>query len=123
MYSDFPYRRDEGGVSCGESFALFAYRLASSPAPLVLVGRLDPAPGRAAYAVPPGVRFAALPHYETLARPRTALRGAFRTLRRFDRVLRDVDAVLLLGPHPLALAFALLGLGRGRRVVLGVRQD
>ena len=29
----------------------------------------------------------------------------------------------LLGPHPLAIVFALLAALRGRRVVLGVRQD
>jgi glycosyltransferase involved in cell wall biosynthesis len=29
----------------------------------------------------------------------------------------------LLGPHPLAVAFALLAAARGKRVVLGVRQD
>jgi glycosyltransferase involved in cell wall biosynthesis len=123
VYSDFPYRRDEGGVSCGESFVLFACRLAMSLEQLVLLGRLAPEAGRAAYAVPPGVRFAALPHYPTLARPLAALRATIRSLRCFDRVLHDVDTVLLLGPHPLAIAFALLARARGRRVVLGVRQD
>jgi glycosyltransferase involved in cell wall biosynthesis len=123
VYSDFPYRRDEHGLSCGESFVLFACRLATSVERLVLVGRLDPEAGRAAYALPPGVGFAPLPHYATLARPLAALGAAARSLRRFDRVLRDVDAVFLLGPHPLAFGFAVLARARGRRVVLGVRQD
>src|ERR687884_698416 len=34
-----------------------------------------------------------------------------------------VDAVWLLGPHPLAPPFAALAALRGRRVALGVRQD
>ena len=123
VYSDFPYRRDTEGVSCDESFVLFACALARRADRLVLVGRLDPEPGRAAYGVPSGVRFAALPHYASLARPFAALRDSLRSLRRFDAVLREVDGVLLLGPHPLALAFALLALRRRRRVVLGVRQD
>jgi len=123
VYSDFPYRRDADGVSCDESFVLFACALARRVDRLVLVGRLDPEPGRAAYRVPGDVGFAALPHYPSLARPSAALRDGLRSLRRFDAVLREVDGVLLLGPHPLALAFALVALRRRRRVVLGVRQD
>ena len=46
-----------------------------------------------------------------------------RSLRIFWRALADVDAVWLLGPHPLATAFALLARARGKRVMLGVRQD
>jgi hypothetical protein len=123
VYSDFPYRRDAGGVSCDESFVRFACALGGGVERLVLVGRLDPVAGRAAYRVPEGVGFAPLPHYPSLARPSAALRDGLRSLRRFDAVLREVDGVLLLGPHPLALAFALLALLRRRRVVLGVRQD
>lgn len=46
-----------------------------------------------------------------------------RSMRRFWRVLEDVDAVWLLGPHPLSVAFAALAALRRRRVALGVRQD
>ena len=123
VYSDFPYRRDEQGVSCGEAFVLFACRLASLVDGLVLVGRLDPVPGRAPYAVPADVGFVGLPHYATLSRPGAALLAGMRSLRRFDRVLAEVDGVILLGPHPLAIAFAALARLRRRRVVLGVRQD
>src|SRR5215210_4257819 len=123
MYSDFPYRRDGEGVSCDEAFVLFACALARSVERLVLVGRLDPGAGRGAYRVPPEIGFVPLPHYSTLKRPVAALRAGAGSLRRFDRALRDVDAVLLLGPHPLALGFAVLAVARGRRVVLGVRQD
>jgi len=123
LYSDFPYRRDEQGVSCGEAFVLFACRLASLTDRLVLVGRLDPLPGRAPYALPADVGFVGLPHYATLARPLAALLAGVRSLRRFDRLLGEVDGVVLLGPHPLAIAFAVLARLRRRRVVLGVRQD
>jgi glycosyltransferase involved in cell wall biosynthesis len=123
LYSDFPYRRDEQGVSCGEAFVLFACGLASLVDRLVLVGRLDPLPGRAPYALPADVGFLGLPHYATLARPVAALRAGVRSLRRFDRLLGEVDGVVLLGPHPLAIAFAVLARLRRRRVVLGVRQD
>jgi hypothetical protein len=46
-----------------------------------------------------------------------------RSIGRFWRLLDGVDAVWLLGPHPLALAFALMAALRGRAVALGVRQD
>jgi glycosyltransferase involved in cell wall biosynthesis len=123
VYSDFPYQGDANGLSCGEAFVLFACRLAAFADRVVLVGRLDPEPGRRAYPIPPHVGFLALPHYSSLARPAPALRAVVHSLRRFDRLLRDVDAVFLLGPHPLAIAVALLARRRGRRVVLGVRQD
>jgi glycosyltransferase involved in cell wall biosynthesis len=123
VYSDFPYRRDAEGLSCGEAFVLFACRLTAFAERVVLVGRLDPEPGRFAYPIPPEVGFLALPHYSSLARPAGALRAVVRSVLRFDRLLRDVDAVFLLGPHPLAIVVALLARRRGRRVVLGVRQD
>jgi glycosyltransferase involved in cell wall biosynthesis len=123
VYSDFPYQRDGKGLWCGEAFVLFACRLHAFAERVVLTGRLDPRPGRMAYRVPPEVDFLPLPNYPSLARPSAALGAAVRSLRRFDRLLRDVDAVFLLGPHPLSVAFALLALRRRKRVVLGVRQD
>jgi glycosyltransferase involved in cell wall biosynthesis len=45
------------------------------------------------------------------------------SIRRFWRVLDDVDVVWVLGPYPLAIVFALLARLRRRAVVLGVRQD
>ena len=45
------------------------------------------------------------------------------SLRRFWRSLDDVDAVWLLGPHLLAIGFALLAALRRKKVFLGVRQD
>ena len=45
------------------------------------------------------------------------------SLRRFWRSLDDVDAVWLLGPHLLAIGFAVLAAVRGKKVFLGVRQD
>ena len=67
--------------------------------------------------------FVGLPYYESLANPLSVARAAGRSLTRFWRTLADVDVVWLLGPHPLAVAFALLAAARGKRVVLGVRQD
>lgn len=123
-YSDVEYHRDDAGtVWADESFVLFMAHLARFSDRLVLLGRVAPEPGTAAYAVPPDAELAELPHYPALSRPWEALRAMAGSLRRFWGVLRDVDAVWLLGPHPLALGFCLLALARRRRVVLGVRQD
>jgi glycosyltransferase involved in cell wall biosynthesis len=46
-----------------------------------------------------------------------------RSFRHFWRALGGVDAVWILGPHPLALPFAGLATLRRKRVMLGVRQD
>jgi glycosyltransferase involved in cell wall biosynthesis len=123
VYSDYPYRREAGELYAEQAFALFLFAVAAHVERLVLLGRLDPVPGRYPYAVPQSVGFAELPHYERLSRPLTAMRGALGAMRRFWRVLDEVDAVWLFGPHPLSLAFAACALVRGRSVALGVRQD
>ena len=89
-------------------------------------GRLNPVEGRdelAHYAVPEAIEFVPLPWYGSLANPLAAGRALLGSLRSFWRVLDEVDAVWLLGPHPSCFAFAALAALRGRRVALGVRQD
>jgi len=123
VYADFAYRRDAGGqLHAEEAFALFMFGLRPWTDGVTVVGRLDPEPGTWHYSVPGDVDFAPLPHYASLASPASALRGLAGAARCFWRVLDDVDAVWLLGPHPLSLVFAALARVRGRRVTLGVRQ-
>src|SRR5207244_3894297 len=122
VYSDFPYRRENGVVYAEQAFALFLAGLAEHLERVTLVGRLDPAEGRFPYRVPEQLGFEPLPHYPTLAKPLDAVRVSLVAMRRFWSVLGHVDGVWLLGPHPLSLAFALLAKLRRRRVTLGVRQ-
>ena len=89
-------------------------------------GRARPArPGRRAARYPIGgqVDFVALPFYSSPGPPLRGAAGDARSVRTFRRALDDVDVVWLLGPHPLALVFARVARRRGKRVVLGVRQD
>ncbi len=123
VYCDYPYRRRGRELSAEQPFSLFLAGLAPRLDALVLVGRLDPAPDPFPYVMPATVGFQALPHYDSLAHPTHALRGLVGALRRFWQILSEVDVVWLLGPHPLSLAFAALAALRGRRVILGVRQD
>ncbi len=123
VYCDFAYRQADGVVWADQPFSLFMAGLRPWVEELTLVGRLDPAPRPWHYRVPADVSFAALPHYAALSDPGTAMRGMARSLRCFWRLLDDVDAVWLLGPHPLSLAFAVLAAARRRRIAVGVRQD
>lgn len=123
VYGEFNYRRDEQGISTDQSFALFAARLEDFVDELVLVGRLDPEPGRTHHALKGSFSFVALPDYPSLAHLTAALRAAVASVPALWRVAGRVDAVWLLGPNPLAIAFALIARLRGCRVVLGVRQD
>jgi glycosyltransferase involved in cell wall biosynthesis len=110
-------------VSAQLSFALFAGGLADYVERLVLLGRLMPEPGRAANRVPPGADFVALPYFAGLSRPLPLLRVAPSALWRFWRALAGVDAVWLLGPSPLGVAFVGLARLRRRAVALGVRMS
>lgn len=122
VYCDYPYRLRGGRLSAEQPVALFFSELAAHCDRLTMVGRLDPAPGAFPYAVE-HVDFVALPHYRSGASPTALARALPVSLARFWRMLGHVDTVWVLGPTMLAPLFATLTLARGRRLVLGVRQD
>ncbi len=126
VYCDYRFWRAEGTVWTERAFIVVLGGLAEQVDHLVMPGRMHPDEGRADishYPLPAGIDFVPLPWYETLARPLGVVRALIGSMRRFWRVLDDVDAVWLLGPHPTCLAFAALAALRRRRVILGVRQD
>jgi glycosyltransferase involved in cell wall biosynthesis len=123
VYTDYKYRRDDMGVYAEKAFTLFMARLAEKVDGLVLLGRVDPEPGKWHYRLPDSISFVSLPWYRTLAKPLRALPAMLRSMRRFWRVLDDVDGVWLLGPHLLSIAFLAIAGLRRKPVVLGARQD
>jgi glycosyltransferase involved in cell wall biosynthesis len=123
VYTDYVYRREDGAVYAERAFALFLARLGERLDRLVIVGRLDPRPGRSHYRLPDDVEFVPLPHYPSLVDARRSVPAMARSLGRFWRVLGGVDGAWLLGPYALSVLFAFLCVLRGRRVALGVRQD
>lgn len=123
VYEDAIYHRDGDVVTVHRLFPTFMAALAGEVEHLVQLGRLDPAPGRSHYVLPPEVEFVALPHYPALTQPLPVLRAVGGSVARFWRVLDDIDAVWLNGPSPMAILFALAAILRRRRLVLGVRQD
>ena len=126
VYLDYPFRREGDAVYTERAFVLFVGELARRVERLVMPGRLEPEAGRGErshYRVPDGIDFVALPWYRTLNDPASVVSALWGSLRAFWRVLDGVDAVWLLGPHPLGVPFALLAALRRKRVFLGVRQD
>jgi glycosyltransferase involved in cell wall biosynthesis len=123
VYTDYTYRRGTDGIYADRAFALFLGRLAAEFDELIIAGKIDPAPGGGRYRLPATVRFVELPYYADTTRVGEAGGAMAGSLGTFWRLLSDVDLVWLLGPHPLAITFALLARLRRVPVRLGVRQD
>jgi glycosyltransferase involved in cell wall biosynthesis len=123
VYTDYSYSHDGESYYSERAFFTFITQLAGMVDRLVLFGRLNPKGGRSHYRVPDEIDFVPLPYYESQADAQAAVRAMTFSLRAFWRNLDKVDVVWLLGPHPLAIVFAVLAATRRKRVVLGVRQD
>jgi glycosyltransferase involved in cell wall biosynthesis len=73
--------------------------------------------------LPAETRVVRLPDYGSLRRLGGVVGAALGTGRAFWRGLAYVDVVWAFGPHPYELLLVTLASLRGKRVVLGVRQD
>jgi glycosyltransferase involved in cell wall biosynthesis len=110
--ADAPFFRFVSGVSSHfESFTVFARVVA------------DGEGADEQSVLPAGTRVVRLPDYGSLRRLGAVFGSGIRTGRAFWRGLDEVDVVWAFGPHPFELLLATLGALRGKRVVLGVRQD
>ncbi|MGE5281291.1 MAG: glycosyltransferase family 4 protein [Chloroflexota bacterium] len=123
VYLDQAFWQEDGEIYAARSFVLFLGELAKHFDELTVTARLSPEPAGSHYRLPPPAQFAPLPHYGSAARPLTVIRAGRESAARFAELLDRVDVVWLLGPHPFALRFARMAARRGKRVVLGVRQD
>ncbi len=123
VYTDYEYRSDGVRRYGQRAFVVFLEALRPHVDRLVLVGRLDPRPGSSHYPLHDDTELVGLPHYTSLANPWSVARSLVSSTRRFWRLLDDVDVVWVLGPYPHSVVFALITVLRGRRLVLGVRQD
>lgn len=124
VYTDYVYWREGDAVFAERAFALFLARLAELFDDLVLVGRTSSEPGRSHYRLPPGVELVALPgHQGLLANPRSTARALLGSIEPVWNLLPRVDAIWLLGPHPLVPFFGAMATLRRRPYAIGVRQD
>jgi glycosyltransferase involved in cell wall biosynthesis len=123
VYTDYEYRSDGVHRYGQRAFVVFLEALRPHVERLVLVGRLDPRPGRSHYPLHEDTELLGLPHYESLGHPWSVARSLFVSVARFWRLLDDVDTVWVLGPYPHSVLLAAIAILRRRRLVLGVRQD
>ncbi|MEA2482637.1 MAG: hypothetical protein QOC55_584 [Thermoleophilaceae bacterium] len=124
VYSDMVFRREEAALSTDKAFIRLVTALAPRVGEVVLFGRLAPEPDRGPYLIPEDhIRFVALPYYPRATRLGVLAASLPRSLRTFAAELESLDAVVVFGPHPVALAFALLARRAGVPLVIGVRHD
>jgi glycosyltransferase involved in cell wall biosynthesis len=124
VYCDYSYRVIDGVVSAELPFSIFVDQLANHCERLVVFGRIDPTENAPFPFAVRAARLVGLPFYSSGADLSAVLRAVPIAIHRFWSALDELDTVWVLGPNPpQALLFALLGLLRRRRVVLGVRQN
>src|SRR3954465_6651601 len=124
LYSDMVFRRDGALLTTDKAFIRLVAALADELGEVVLFGRLAPQRGRSPYEVPEErIRFVPLPHYPRVTHLREVLATLPRAATTFASELDALDAAVVFGPHPVALAFALLTRRTGVPLVLGVRHD
>jgi glycosyltransferase involved in cell wall biosynthesis len=127
VYVDDVYRvvEDEAGtrISSDRAFLLFAHQVGQHFDDLVVFGRAARSDEDADYVLPRGIRLVSLPHYANLRRLLQVTKSAGRTTAAMWRGLVFVDTVWVFGPHPFGFLLVALARLRGKRVVLGVRQD
>jgi glycosyltransferase involved in cell wall biosynthesis len=107
------------------AFTMFAAEVGSRFRSATFFGRARRGESEEAvyHPLPDGVRLVELPYYESLIHVRELARALPGAIRRCWRGLQQVDVVWVLGPHPFSFLVLALALLRGKRVVLGVRQD
>jgi glycosyltransferase involved in cell wall biosynthesis len=123
VYTDHLFWRQDGELYSDRSFPGFVARLAPHVGSLVFLARVDPSPGAAQHRLPPGTKVFEMPWVGSLSNPLSVARMMGGSVRRFWHVLDQVDAVWLVGSYPVSFVFAAIAALRGKRVVLGVRQD
>lgn len=133
IYTDAVYRSTpDGAHTTDETFVVFAANLRDHVDRLVLIGRepaSDPDPAEPSHREPHryvlrrDVEVVGLPHYAGLTNLGGVAASLLASVRRYWKILDEIDVVWLLGPHPVAIVFALVGRLRRRTVVFGVRQD
>lgn len=126
LYVDAMYRREGERVLTNFEllpFLQFGSEVGAHFDALVLFGREAPGGAGVDHALPGAPRLAPLPFYPSLADLGAVAGAIARTFGALWRGLDDVDVVWAFGPHPFAFALAVMARLRGKRAVLGVRQD
>ncbi len=123
VFTDHLFWRQNERIYSDRAFPKFVAALAPLFDRLVMIARVHPEPSRSHYELPPEVEVEALPWVDNLSSPVKVLSMTLRSLRRFWRILDDVDVIWLVGSYATSIPYALLAVARGKRVAFGIRQD
>ena len=131
VYQDGPFAivEEDGGQrlaphAVDAPFLRFVCGVAEHFDELVVFARVvDARPSKDDPLLPAGIGIVRLPDYGNLTRLGAVLRSGVRTATAFWRGLERVDVVWAFGPQPFELLLVALAALRGKRVVLGVRQE
>ena len=123
VYTDHLFWRQNGDLYSDRSFPGFVAGLTPLVDRLVFLARVSPRPAAGQHKLPPGTEVVDMPWVESLVSPLGVARMMIGSMRRFWRVLGEVDTVWLVGSYLISAVFAAIAMARGKRVVLGVRQD
>jgi len=123
VYTDHLFWRQDGELYSDRSFPGFVAELAPLVESLVFVARVSPKAAAAQHKLPAGTQVIDMPWVGSLSNPLAVARMMIGSVRRFWRALDRVDAVWLVGSYLVSFFFAAIAVARGKRVVLGVRQD
>jgi glycosyltransferase involved in cell wall biosynthesis len=131
IYQDGPFRlvRSDGVTRLAPDpvdapFLRFAAEVADHFDGFVVFARIVERDGAdTAILLPARAEIVELPDFGGLRRLVGLVRAAIGTGRAFWRGVGEIDVVWTFGPHPFELLLVAVARLRGRRVVLGVRQD
>ncbi|MHB2205434.1 glycosyltransferase [Methylobacterium sp. CM6257] len=125
VFADMVLWRDGAKLFTNESYALFLASFSSAVERVVLIGREAPQPGRAPYALDSDLfELCPLPYYQDLYRLWRSNPRIYQRIRRaITGQVRDWDAILICGPHPIGQMIARICIAHGVPVVLVVRQN
>jgi glycosyltransferase involved in cell wall biosynthesis len=123
VFTDHLFWRENGRVYSDRAFPSFVAAMEPLFERLVMIARVHPDPASSHYELPPEVEIEALPWVDNLSSPGKVLSMTMRSMRRFWRILDDVDVIWLVGSYATSVPYALLAALRGKRVAFGIRQD
>jgi glycosyltransferase involved in cell wall biosynthesis len=123
VFTDHLFWREGERVYSDRVFPTFVAAMAPLFERLVLIARVHPEAGRSHYEIPAQVEIAPLPWVDNLSRPGKVVSMTLRSIRRYWRMLDDVDVIWLVGSYATSLPFALIAALRGKKVAFGIRQD
>ena len=125
FFTDQVYWRDQNQITSDRAFIVFVQSLLSAFDKILILGRLHPEPGNAAYPCTdrPELEFRELPYYSSIHSPFGVMKSLWGGLHTAWSSVGQASAVMLGIPSPWALLLYLICRARRRPSIFLVRQD